>query len=560
MLRYGSLFNWLWFFAIGLATSAASIVAAGQVGVTFDEPTYLEHGLNFWHTGSHRPLMKLGTMPLPVDVQTFPIAVAEWMRGEWFDHHNDIARIIVWMRYGNLVFWWILLYFGMRLARELGGPWAGRVALTALACEPNLLAHAALATTDIAVTAALLAFVTVFHNGRDDGWRRRIAWPGVWCGVALLSKASALAFCPLLMIAVEIAHSVNHPSSLSRRQVVTNFLRDGIGIGMIGFAVAFAGCGSDFLPNEWFVYWAKELPDGAFRTSTVWLAEHLCVFSNAGEAIATQIHHNLRGHGQYLFGEADLKPFWFYFPLLFMVKMTVPVLAGAAYLTFVRYREIPRNAALLAFAILLLFSLNCRVQLGIRLQFPAVALLIVGLAVAFSDLFPLDAWRRATALTGISLGLVAMAWAAIASVPHGLSYANVLWGDSARAHFLVGDSNYDWGQGLRELDLWHQDHNRPGLDVWYFGQDPFLKTMPVRDLPLHCVPLAGPEDMPQYIWGRKLAVSTSIIHGWPLNAAHRVALDFISHRRPIDRTRTFLIYDFSDIRPPVSGQSIGSTQ
>jgi hypothetical protein len=550
MSRHTTLWDWLWLIAFGLASSAACIVAAGQVGVTFDEPTYLEHGLNFWHTGSHRSLLKLGTMPLPVDVQTLPIAVTEWVRGERYELSKDFARVIVWMRYGNLAFWWMLLYFGMQLARDLGGPWAGRIAVTALACEPNLLAHAALATTDIAITAALLGFVLMFRRGRDDRWRGRVAWPGVWCGVGLLSKASALAFCPLLMLAVEIARRVQSPCELSWRQQIRTFLRDGVGIALISFSIAFLGCGSDFMPSEWFIHWANNLPEGTSRTAAVWFAEHLRIFCNAGEAMANQVHHNLRGHGQFLFGEADQQPFWYYFPILFAVKLTLPVLAAATYVIVARYRDIPRNAALMAFAVLLAFSLNCRVQLGIRLQFPAVALLIVGLSAALMNHWPAASKWRVFGTAAVSCGIIGLAGASFSSFPNGLCYANELWGGGRRAHLLVGDSNYDWGQCLRELDQWHQDHNRPGLDVWYFGQDPALKSMPVRDLPLHCVPIARPEDMHQYIWGRKLAVSTSIIHGWPLTTAQRVALDFISLRQPVDRTRTFLIYDFSDIGPP----------
>src|SRR5205085_1349704 len=97
------------------------------------------------------------------------------------------------------------------------------------------------------------------------------------------------------------------------------------------------------------------------------------------EAVANQIQHNMRGHGQFLFGECDAKPFWYYFPVLFIVKLSVPLLIGTAYVVTFGYRQLARNCALVAFALLLLFSVNCRVQLGIRMQLPALALLIVGL-------------------------------------------------------------------------------------------------------------------------------------------------------------------------------------
>lgn len=547
MPRRDQLIDYSWLVAVGLASSFLCDVAANRVGVTFDEPTYLRLGLEFWHTGSHRELMKLGTMPLPVDAQTLPIAICEWWRGDRFDIDRDFSRLIVGMRYGNLVFWWLLLYWAMQLGRDLGGRLAGNIAVTAVALEPNLLAHAALATTDIAVTGALLGFTVTLLRGRGGAWRQRVGWPGVWCGIALLAKASALAFCPIIMVTSELIRWIQVPDGTPWRRRIWALFRDGFGIAVIGFAIAFAICGSDFQRNDWFVSWAQEQPDGQIRNIMVWLADHMRIFGNAGEALANQVHHNLRGHGQFLFGEASLKPFAYYFPVLFAVKMTLPVLLALAWVLFVRPRELLRNPALAIFLALLAFSVNCRVQLGIRLQFPAVALLITGLAAAIAHAWPIGL-RRYTLATA---GLTTMAWTTAAVFPHGLSYANRLW-ENDRSYLLFGDSNFDWGQGLRELDAWHRRHDQPGLDVWYFGRDPCLKSMPVRDLPLHCLPLTKPKDLHQYLWGRKLAVSTSVRYGHAETAAHRVALQFLAERRPVDRTRTFLIYDMSDIGPPVT--------
>src|SRR5262245_35913980 len=129
MFSRSRLFDLVWFLAFGVASSVWCITAARQLGATYDEPTYLEHGLHFWRTGSHRQLMRLGTMPLPVDVQTLPLAVAERFRGDQWDWEADCELILPWMRHSNLVFWWLLLAAGMALGRNLGGEWAGRIAV-----------------------------------------------------------------------------------------------------------------------------------------------------------------------------------------------------------------------------------------------------------------------------------------------------------------------------------------------------------------------------------------------------------------------------------------------
>src|SRR5205807_6301382 len=104
--------------------------------------------------------------------------------------------LLPWARTGALLFWWLLLFYAWRAGRLLAGAWAGRLAVALLACEPSLLAHAALATTDIAISACLLALVYQFRAAREPGvtagWVRRVGVPAFWFGASMLAKASAL--------------------------------------------------------------------------------------------------------------------------------------------------------------------------------------------------------------------------------------------------------------------------------------------------------------------------------------------------------------------------------
>ena len=62
------------------------------------------------------------------------------------------------------------------------------------------------------------------------------------------------------------------------------------------------------------------------RTPMVWLSDHLCIFAIAGEGLVRQIKHNLHGHSTYLLGQGDARSFWYYFPVLLTIKLTLPVL------------------------------------------------------------------------------------------------------------------------------------------------------------------------------------------------------------------------------------------
>ena len=196
--------DWLWFLAWGLASSAWCLGAAAQLGSTFDEPVYVARGLAHWRTGSHQGLLALGTMPLPIDVQTLPLYLWERHTGVPADPIHDLQHLLFWARAATQVFWWLLLFYGRLAGRQLAGPWGGRIAVALLACEPNLLAHAALATTDIAITACLLALLYHFRNGREANWRWRYGVPALWFGLALLAKASALVYGPICMVVVEL--------------------------------------------------------------------------------------------------------------------------------------------------------------------------------------------------------------------------------------------------------------------------------------------------------------------------------------------------------------------
>src|SRR5947209_1362693 len=121
--------DWCWFLAWGVASSIWCLTAAGQIGATFDEPVYITRGLDCWRTGSHRGLMQLGTMPLPVDVDTLPLYLWERWHDVRFDPATDLESLLPWARAGTLVFWWLLLAYARLAGRQLGGNRGGRLAV-----------------------------------------------------------------------------------------------------------------------------------------------------------------------------------------------------------------------------------------------------------------------------------------------------------------------------------------------------------------------------------------------------------------------------------------------
>jgi 4-amino-4-deoxy-L-arabinose transferase-like glycosyltransferase len=540
----------VWLLAWGVLSSVWCVTAAGKLSATFDEPIYIARGLDHWRTGSHAGLLHLGTMPLPPDVQTLPLYLWERWQGVRFDPVADFGRLLPWARAGTLVFWWLLLAHAWLAGRHLAGPWAGRLAVALLACEPSLLAHAGLATTDLAITACLLALVYHFRANRDAGWPRRVGWPACWFAAAVLAKASGLVFGPICLLVVEAERLWRQRTQPSTQY--SALIRDLVQICVLGLALAFVYCGTDGQPQPSFVEWAHSLPDGTFGRSMVWLSEHLCVFSNAGEGLMRQVKHNVHGHGVYLLGQTDPRSLWYYFPLVLTIKLSVPLLLLPAVVAVVRPRALANWAALAALA-LLAFSVTCRVQIGVRLILPLVGLAVVGVAAgvvtACRELGP--GWRSRLLAGGVGAGLTWTIAAAATVWPEGLCYVNDLWGGTREGYVVVSDANYDWGQGLKELARWQRRHPQAPLDVWYFGSDPRLARLPIRPLSLEVLPIQGPDDVLSRVRGHYLAASTTFLHGMVVDTPERQRTsEFLLTRRPVARTPTFVIYDFTQETGP----------
>ncbi len=556
-----------WLLVCGLASSAWCVTAARELGGTYDEPVYLHCGLEHWRTGSSSALMRLGTMPLPVDAVTLPLYLRERWTGVAIDPVRDWEQVLPWARAVTLLFWWALLIYAFFAGRALAGPWAGRLAVALLAWEPSFLAHASLATTDLSVTGCLLALVYHFRTGRDSRWLVRVGVPGLWFGLALTAKASMLVYGPLCLLVVGLEHLLRTQvlpglSGRSVRDLVRQtwarlrpLRRDMTVVVLLGLVVTFAWCGCDWQTEPTFVSWAHSLPEGRTRDGMVWLAEHLCIFNNAAVGMIRQVTHNVRGHGAYLLGQTHRRALWYYFPLLLTIKLTLSLLVLLGLVLLLRPWSL-LNWAFLAGGVVLALSPAFRVQIGIRMILPVIALCVVGLSAALVQAIQQSEapWRRWLLLGSAG---VAPLWSLASAVmvwPQGLCYVNELWGGTEHGYTVVSEANYDWGQGLKELAEWQQEHHIRRMAVCYYGTDPLLQRLPVESMPFHSMKLRNPDDVRAALRGRYLAISTTMLYGMAVDTPGiRQATAFLRRCQPVGRTSTFLIFDFTRVQPQQAG-------
>jgi hypothetical protein len=304
--------------------------------------------------------------------------------------------------------------------------------------------------------------------------------------------------------------------------------------------VAFSYVGSDWKAEVTFVKAAESLSPGPVRDVAESLARNACFFTNAGEGLVQQIKHNIRGHGVFLFDRTWRRNVWYYFPAVLSMKMTIPILMLIGLTLALRMRSHLHWPSLAALA-LFVFSFHARVQIGVRLVLPMVALAVVGSAIAFVRVSRAGRPIMRPVFVGLLAVVVLGSSATLGRVwPNVLCYTNEMWGDYRDAYRLASDSNFDWGQGLVELRDWAGRNRLDSLPVWYFGADPSIHKPPFHPEPIHAMGDLTPGDLNKNIGGDLLAVSTTVLFGSYLPTHPMVR--YLRTIEPVDRTTTFLIY------------------
>jgi len=187
---------------------------AWEKSFTLDEPHYVGTALYLWETGDYHFASSLRFHPplafhlagLPLLALDLDLADGELTAGvggrliHGGDPPLETVRLASRLPFVLVSVWGAVVL--LLWARELGGPWAGLLAVFLHTFSPTVLAHGALAHSDILVT--VLFVQTLFFLWR---WLQRPSGPrlaalGVGLGLALMAKASALLLLPVVALAL----------------------------------------------------------------------------------------------------------------------------------------------------------------------------------------------------------------------------------------------------------------------------------------------------------------------------------------------------------------------
>ncbi len=568
-----------------VAARAAALLLAGAFaalcahGLRWDSPTvdefaHLPAGYYYLRTGNFE-LYDLNP-PLPRLLSALPLlAVAPsidtgarlrddgwypWVFATDFMRRNRERYELIFLlgRLPVVALGVLLLLLVRHWARRLYGEAAGLAAMAGCAFCPSLVAHAHLATTDVAF--ALAAAFALYLAQR---WFERPTLPALLAaggalGLAQLTKFSALLLYPVLLLLAGaalvrgerfplfLAHLRRPPSPPGSGQGELDVSEAGDG----GETRECGGGGAANAASPDSGGGAARCPaDGEMAASLVALALLLLVslvvldagylFQGVGAAVGSFHFRSrlLRGlaavlpgglplplPGAYLRGFDSLQliaeqgefPTWFcgrwlpqgswlYYPACLLLKTPLPLLIAWIAAPFAR---LPRSAPgaggarreaflwLPALALLAAFSLGSKVSYGIRYLLP-----IVPLACVYgARLVPWVRCRgRAVRAAALAL-LLAYPVSALLATPETIGYFNLLAGDRPDYYFL--DSNLDWGQGLKRLCAYLDRERLPSIALAYFGHvDPSIYGIRWR------FPDPGHPGL--------AVVSANFVHGYP---------------------------------------------
>jgi 4-amino-4-deoxy-L-arabinose transferase-like glycosyltransferase len=292
------------------------VLAYPETGITFDEPGHMACGLQYLsehvylYESEHPPLARVMAALGPFLDHARPT----WQTNQDREglavlyRNTQVLRTLVLMRLGILPFFLLASAVVYLWATRYFGKVTGVAATALFTMMPPVLAHAGLATTDMALTGCLgAAFFSLIVWAEKPGIRESV-WLGVTAGLMVLSKFTALGFFPVAAVfglaAVLVCRRPTFGllTTLGQRRLVPFVMAIAAGALVIwaGYLFSFGKVAG----------WNVSMPAPE-------------VFNG----IRNALHHNAVGHFSYLLGRVSTAGWWYYFPVVLAVKTPLGYLA-----------------------------------------------------------------------------------------------------------------------------------------------------------------------------------------------------------------------------------------
>ena len=444
--------SWTYAAAIAALTIVAVVRVASTHRVfsaTHDEPAHVSAGYE-WFTGSYT--IDLSHPPLARILCAFPL----WLHsdrikqegGDFIGRTNDLLyrgryeKNLARARRGILVLF-VAAILGVAAWTRRTFSDAAAIAASALFTNlPPILGHAGVATTDLAVVAALPWAIIALERYYERPTLSRGALLGCALAFGLLAKFSFIVYFPPAAIIVTLMRWPVRATARGAALAVA-----------VAFLVVWAGYRFEVTKATAIVgeEGGSQLFESLVPRPLHPLAHRLAHIPLPAVSLplgVAMVHGHDQGQNvSYLLGTVG-SSWWFYFPVVLFYKTPLPFLILFAWGVMLIARERSRPAlsfVLIAFAILGV-AMTSHINIGVRHVLPVYVP-----ASAVAAYAVVEIWKRATDLFGRAALAALLAWLVLGVAiehPDYLAWFN----ETARPDpsSVAVDSNLEWGQdGLR---------------------------------------------------------------------------------------------------------------
>jgi hypothetical protein len=414
--------------------------------VTVDEPWHLAWSRRLWDEGrTERRSNLLYNSKLPWSLVNVAAEKAARAAGA-----SDERSLLTAARLPGLALFGLVVALTCALGRRVAGDWAGLAAAAAVAVDPNLVAHSAVATVDapFAVATLLVLLTALRHVEAPGPWRA--AALGLALGLGFATKYTAFLLVPVALVSLVV------PLIRGQRWTIA------VGYALVAGIAAMAVLDAAFLGRGLFRAWdSLGFRSDLMRAATAVVpglrlplpADFLSGFD------IVQDQERSHPWNVILFGRGHGPGVAYYFAACWALK--TPLVLMAVSLAGIARLAVRRpGPALIAvagtFAFLLAFlSFRLQAQLGYRLALMLVPLGAVLAAAGWSDAN--EALRR----RGLALVVVLAAAESAPYLGNTLAFSNGFVLPKREAFRYLAGSNLDWGQNDRKVGDWIRRRGLP---------------------------------------------------------------------------------------------------
>ena len=436
-----------------------------------------DHGLN----PEHPPLVKyvaalpILNMPLQVpQLQGREFKIEAFQSAKDFLYKNDADTILLRARLAASVFLLLTAILIFAAAYEMFGPWAACVALAMFAFEPNVLGHGAMVTTDMGISCFMFATIYAYYRYVKAPSAWRLVLVGLAAGLGLSAKHTGILIFPMLILVMAADFFVNRREGKGTprlsKQALSFFTILVIAVGvlwvMYGFRYAARPAGLQLNPTS-AEFFSRLKPMDRFLVTTTAKLHLLPESFLYGLADIRMLADFMP---TYIVGKVYAHGVWYYFPVAFVIKSTISfmvLLLLAAYASWSGLLGKTREVLFLTLPPLLhlCVAMTAGLNIGARHILPLWVFLSVLIGGAVAVLWPRHAaWKFA-----ISILLLFHAVSSARSYPTYFAYSNELWGGPSKTYLYFSDSNTDWGQQLKFVKRYLDEHQVKECWFSYFA-------------------------------------------------------------------------------------------